>query len=120
MREDTELHPSRLLARAGPPNPVQSFPGVQIDDDRLVEILPFDRPLLQLYEGTIHGEGPALQPNRERLVWSDVPNRRLLAWYPDGRVEVEIDGKREEARAAFLRCCPNGQFAPIGHINPNR
>ena len=92
MREDTELHPSRLLARAGPPNPVQSFPGVQIDDDRLVEILPFDRPLLQLYEGTIHGEGPAWQPGRGRLIWSDVPNRRLLAWNPDGRVEVEIDG----------------------------
>ena len=92
MRADTELHPSRLLARAGPPHRVKSFPGAQIDDDRLVEILPADRQLLQLYEGTIHGEGPAWQPNRERLLWSDVPNRRLLAWYPDGRVEVEIDG----------------------------
>jgi len=92
MRADTELHPSRLLARAGPPHRVKSFPGAQIDDDRLVEILPADRQLLQLYEGTIHGDGPAWQPNRERLLWSDVPNRRLLAWYPDGRVEVEIDG----------------------------
>ena len=27
-----------------------------------------------------------------RLVWSDVPNRRLLGWYPDGHVEVLIDG----------------------------
>ena len=29
---------------------------------------------------------------QERLVWSDVPNRRLLGWYPDGHVEVVIDG----------------------------
>ena len=27
-----------------------------------------------------------------RLLWSDVPNRRLLAWYEDGHVEVVIDG----------------------------
>ena len=26
------------------------------------------------------------------LLWSDVPNRRLLAWHPDGHVTVAIDG----------------------------
>ena len=49
-------------------------------------------PLLTLYEGTLHGEGPAWQVTHHRLVWSDVPNRRLLGWYPDGHVEVLIDG----------------------------
>ncbi len=48
--------------------------------------------MLELYKGTIHGEGPAWQPTHERLVWSDVPNRRLLGWYLDGHVEVVIDG----------------------------
>ena len=92
MPTGTDLRPTRLLRRPGPPAPAKSFAGVQIDDQRLAEILPADQPLAQLYEGTIHGEGPAWQPGRERLLWSDVPNRRLLAWYPDGRVEVEIDG----------------------------
>ena len=32
------------------------------------------------------------QSLQNRLVWSDVPNRRLLGWYPDGHVEVLIDG----------------------------
>jgi len=92
MRMDKELRPGRLLRRAGAPQLVESFPGVQIDDDRLATILPPNQPLIQLYEGTVHGEGPAWQPPRQRLVWSDVPNRRLLGWYPDGRVEVLIDG----------------------------
>ena len=65
---------------------------MQVDEDRLSAVLASDAPILILYEGTIHGEGPAWQPSHDRLVWSDVPNRRLLGWHPDGRVEVVIDG----------------------------
>ncbi|MDQ2802153.1 MAG: SMP-30/gluconolactonase/LRE family protein [Pseudomonadota bacterium] len=72
--------------------PIVGFRGIQIDDERLAGIVSSDAPLLKLYEGTIHGEGPAWQPLNERLVWSDVPNRRLLGWYPDGHVEVVIEG----------------------------
>jgi len=92
MRRETQLRPSRLLRRAGPPRVVDGFPGVQIDDDRLTKVLTAGQPLLLLYEGTIHGEGPAWRRTLDQLVWSDVPNRRLLSWSPDGRVEVEIDG----------------------------
>jgi gluconolactonase len=92
MQPNPDLRPTRLLRLAGIVEPVRSFPGVQIDDERLAYFLPRDRPLLQLHEGTIHGEGPAWQGAQGRLIWSDVPNRRLLAWYPDGRVEVLIDG----------------------------
>ena len=88
----TDLLPSRLLRRAGSSAPVPGFRGVQIDDDRLAEVLPSDAPLLKLHKGTIHAEGPAWQAAQERLLWSDVPNRRLLGWYPDGHVEVVIDG----------------------------
>ena len=72
--------------------PVKEWRGVQINDGRLADVLMPDAPLLVLHEGTIHGEGPAWQPDRDRLLWSDVPNRRLLGWYPDGRVEVAIEG----------------------------
>jgi gluconolactonase len=71
---------------------VTGFPGVQIDDARLAKVIAADAPLLILHEGTIHAEGPAWQGARDRLVWSDVPNRRSLAWRPDGRVEVLIEG----------------------------
>jgi sugar lactone lactonase YvrE len=51
---------------------------------RLADVLPPAAPLLCLFKGTLHGEGPVWQPARNRLLWSDVPNRRLLAWHPDG------------------------------------
>lgn len=92
MIEDTSLLPGRLLRRAGPPEPVKAFQGVQIDDPRLVEVLSPDAPLLCLYEGTLHGEGPIWVPRDECLYWSDVPNRRLLKWHADGQVTVAIDG----------------------------
>jgi gluconolactonase len=92
MTVDPSLLPGRLLRRAGPPKPVSKFQGVQIDDPRLAEILSPDATLLCLYEGTLHGEGPVWEPARDRLLWSDVPNRRLLAWHPDGKVTVAIDG----------------------------
>ena len=92
MRSVSDLLPGRLLREAGPPEVVRGFRGVQIDDAALAKVLSADAPLLVLYEGTLHGEGPVWQLGHDRLVWSDVPNRRLLGWSADGHVEVLIDG----------------------------
>jgi gluconolactonase len=92
MQTPADLLPGRLLRKAGPPEAVNDFRGVQIDDPQLSKVVAAHAPLLTLYEGTIHGEGPAWQQAYDRLVWSDVPNRRLLGWHPDGHVEVLIDG----------------------------
>jgi gluconolactonase len=92
MADTEDLLPTRLLRRSGPAVARHGWRGVQIDDARLAAVLPRDAPLLTLHEGTVHGEGPAWQADHGRLVWSDVPNRRLLAWYLDGRVEVVIEG----------------------------
>lgn len=93
MIEDSSLMPGRLLRRAGPPETVEPFQGVQIDDPRLAKVLSADAPLLRLYEGTLHGEGTIWHTTEACLYWSDVPNRRLLKWHPDdGRVTVAIDG----------------------------
>ncbi|WP_217562697.1 SMP-30/gluconolactonase/LRE family protein, partial [Streptomyces sp. GbtcB6] len=54
--------------------------------------LSSDASLLVLHEGSIHAEGPVWQASYGRLLFSDVPNRRLNAWYEeDGRVEVVLD-----------------------------
>ncbi|HEY5339120.1 MAG TPA: hypothetical protein VIJ85_13010, partial [Rhizomicrobium sp.] len=92
MQTASDLLPGRLLRNAGPHTAVKDFRGIQIDDERLLKVGSPDAPLLTLYQGTLHGEGPAWQAMHHRLVWSDVPNRRLLGWYPDGHVEVLIDG----------------------------
>ena len=110
MDKDASLLPGRLLRRAGPAKPVKPFQGVQIDDPRLAEVLSPKAELLCLYEGTLHGEGPVWQPARDRLLWSDVPNRRLLGWHPDGHVDVVIDGtyfmngNALEAGGALVHC----------------
>jgi gluconolactonase len=92
MAKDNSLMLGKLLRRKGPPQPVKDFPGVQIDDARLAAVLSPDAELLCLYEGTLHGEGPIWVPHKGRLFWSDVPNRRLLEWKPDGEVTTAIDG----------------------------
>ena len=129
MTEHSNLLPGRLLRRAGPPKQAEGFRGVQIDDPRLAEVLSPEAPLLQLYEGTLHGEGPVWLTAEQRLVWSDVPNRRLLTWQPDGQVSVAIDGTYfmngnaldaenrlvhcEHGRRCISRSEPGGSVEPI-------
>lgn len=124
--------PGRVLRRAGPPQAVERFRGVQIDDARLADVLSPDARPWVLYEGTVHGEGPVWQAAQGRLVWSDVPNRRLLGWYPDGRVEVVIDatcfinGNALDADGRLLHCehgrrCisrSNGNITPAAQPEP--
>ena len=91
MGTDETLLPGRLLRRPGPPTKVDGFTGVEFHDARLEEVLSRDADLLKLYGFTLHGEGPVWDAPNDRLVWSDVPNRRLLSWRHDGHVEVVID-----------------------------
>ena len=79
-----------LLRRPGAPPHVRDFVP-QIDDLRLAEVLDPSAPMLHLYDQAVHTEGPVWEAGRGRLVFSDVTNRRVLVWYPDGRVEVLID-----------------------------
>ena len=129
MPDDASLLPGRLLRRAGPAQKVDTFPGVQIDDPRLADVLSPQAELLCLYEGTLHAEGPAWQPADGCLYWSDVPNRRLLRWQPDGEVTVAIDGTFfmngnaldldgrlvhcEHGRRCISRSEPDGSVQPI-------
>ncbi len=92
MAENGSLRPGRLLRHAGGPKHVMGFTGVEVHDARLEAVLSPDAEPVILYQFTLHGEGPVWDAPNDRLVWSDVPNRRLLGWYPDGRVEVVIDG----------------------------
>ena len=89
---DEDLLPGSLLRQPGKITRDTCFRGCQIDDPRLAKALSPHQPLLVLHEGAIHAEGPTWQASHRRLLFSDVPNRRLNAWYEeDGRVEVVID-----------------------------
>ena len=81
---------SCLLRRAAPPEAVEGFTGVQIDDERLEPVIERTSPLLRLYADAVHGEGPLWLPEEDRLIWSDIPLQRVMAWDRDGRVTVEL------------------------------
>ncbi|MCJ2125733.1 SMP-30/gluconolactonase/LRE family protein [Methylobacterium sp. J-077] len=91
MSQDRTLALGRLLRRPGRPGKIDGFTGVEVHDPRLAAVISPEAEWDVLYTFTLHGEGTVWDPPRDRLIWSDVPNRRLLAWYPDGRVEVAID-----------------------------
>lgn len=110
MVGDLTLLPGRLLRKPGPPSKVGGFSGIEFHDPRLEAVLSTDAEPLILHQFTLHGEGPVWDTPRERLIWSDVPNRRLLGWYPDGRVEVVLDntqfmnGNALDAQGRLVHC----------------
>lgn len=110
MVGDPALLLGRLLRKPGPPSKVVGFSGVEFHDPRLERVLSADAEPLILHQFTLHGEGPVWDTPRERLIWSDVPNRRLLGWYPDGRVEVVVDntqfmnGNALDAQGRLVHC----------------
>lgn len=87
-----DLRPGRILRRPSAIEREDHFPGCRIHDPRLAAVISPDAPLLVLHEGAVHSEGPVWQTSHDRLLFSDVSNRRLNAWYEqDGRVEVVLD-----------------------------
>ena len=80
-----------ILRYPGPPELVENINGVQIDDERLAAVLNPASRLVCLYDQALHSEGPIWDTAGDRLIWSDVKGRRVMAWFPDGRVEVVID-----------------------------
>ncbi len=45
-------------------------------------------PVEKLFTGTRWSEGPVYFADTDQLVWSDIPNNRMLRWTPDGNVSV--------------------------------
>ena len=80
-----------LLRQPGPPKILKGAETVIVYDPRLNDVIDVDSPLLCLYEHASFSEGTVWDAPRRRLVWSDVVGRRVLGWYPDGRVEVVVD-----------------------------
>ena len=107
-KDDRPPHPG--LRRPGPPIPAPGFPGIRIDDPSLAVVVDPRAPLLVLYDQLLHSEGPVWDPVRDRLVFSDIPGRRVLAWHPDGSVTVAIDavafvnGHALAADGSLLHC----------------
>ena len=53
---------------------------LEIIEDGFVFCVNSSAPLDRLYTGSIWAEGPAYFPAHRSLVWSDIPNNRMLRW----------------------------------------
>ena len=70
-------------------SPATSFPEALISVAHITVLDPRMRPLMvsgarleQLHQGSLWAEGPVYFASGDHLVWSDIPNERLMQWVP--------------------------------------
>jgi gluconolactonase len=60
----------------------------EIWDDRFRDCVPLSARVEKLYEGTRWAEGPVYFADGDFVLWSDIPNDRMLRWVPGGGASV--------------------------------
>lgn len=63
-------------------------PLYEIHDPRFKALVVGSAALEELYSGCRWAEGPVWFDDAQHLLWSDIPNQRMLRWTPDGHVSV--------------------------------
>jgi gluconolactonase len=79
-----------------------------VADPRFEELVPADAELRRLWTGGEWVEGPAVLPDGT-VVWSDIPNERVLRMAPDGSVRVDApshfaNGHTVDPECRLVRC----------------
>jgi gluconolactonase len=83
---------------------------VDILDPRASHLVPATEQLERLATGAIWSEGPIWMHEDNSVLWSDIPNNRMLRWHPSGgqtvwREQIEFtNGHTREADGALLHC----------------
>ncbi|TKC88034.1 SMP-30/gluconolactonase/LRE family protein [Trinickia terrae] len=100
-------------------NEIQLLEGaVDVYDARATALFPADAALERLCTGAVWGEGPVWLREDASLLWSDIPNNRMLRWTErDGmtvwRAGVEFtNGHTREPDGSILHCS-HGQRAIV-------
>lgn len=124
---------SSTLARdfgqnAGPPS--QPDPDVIALDDSFKKYIQADTSIRRLHTGCLWSEGPAWNGSGSYLVWSDIPNDRLMRYLPeDGHVSImrtnadncngntfDWNGRQltcEQSKRRVVRFEPNGNVTVL-------
>ncbi|OJF91300.1 SMP-30/gluconolactonase/LRE family protein [Pararhizobium antarcticum] len=60
----------------------------EVHDNRFKALFNSSARLEELHSGCRWAEGPVWFDDAQHLLWSDIPNQRMLRWTPDGQVSV--------------------------------
>ncbi|MDQ2778724.1 MAG: SMP-30/gluconolactonase/LRE family protein [Pseudomonadota bacterium] len=88
----------------------QAVPAVEVFDPRFADVADGAGPLEHLCTGATWSEGPVWMREDDSVLWSDIPNNRMLRWQAtDGmtvwRDSVEFtNGHTREADGSLLHC----------------
>ena len=66
----------------------KSEPEFEIFESNFKLMINDNSQLMILYSGAEWSEGPVFIKNRNMVVWSDIPNDRMLSWTPKAGVEI--------------------------------
>ena len=79
-------------------------------DERFREMVPAGTEIQLLYDQCTFTEGPVWFSDLDCLVWSDIPNNRLLRWTPDGHVSIfrspsnHANGNTRDRQGRLVTC----------------
>jgi gluconolactonase len=91
---------------------------IEVYDERAQDLLASDAKLEKLATGCIWSEGAVWMREDNSVLWSDIPNNRMMRWHPDEGASVWRDrveftnGHYREADGSLLHCS-HGQRAVI-------
>lgn len=60
----------------------------EVHDPRFTALFVGSARLEELYSGCRWAEGPVWFDDAQHLLWSDIPNQKMMRWVPDGGVSV--------------------------------
>jgi len=90
--------------------PLRQDAVVEVFDERLRAVLPAQPILEKLCSGAEWSEGPVWMWEDDSVLWSDIPNNRMLRWSATSGISVWRDnieftnGHTREADGALLHC----------------
>jgi gluconolactonase len=88
-------------------------PGFLACDPRFETLVPREAQLTRIMTGAAWAEGPVWLPADGSVLWSDIPNNRVLRWAPDGssgvfREHVDFQNGHTLDRDGSVLACEHG------------
>lgn len=83
---------------------------IEVLDPRFQSVIAEASTLMQLCTGAVWSEGPVWMREDDSVLWSDIPNNRMLRWQPDEGMSVWrhavefVNGHTREADGSLLHC----------------